>query len=187
MTSSMSTQIRFNAECFLGGRSLEGIKIAAPIPGGLRSGRQPVKLCTRPRLVGDATRLGDGGGYRVDWRFRVRRLRSGSDRRIPIEEAGTAVAGEQFAFAQLVPGLGTNTHPTACTLLVVSPGDAGAAAGSKAVETGEQIGVDELAHDLAFRLQGRQLFAHLLLALSDPFAGLVERAGKQFHSRASRG
>src|SRR5579863_2009921 len=131
------------------------------------------------RLSDNPARFGDGGAIGVDG-FGLGRLESRGDRRIPVEKAGTAVAGEKFALAELVPRLRADAHAAARALLVFGAGDAGAAGGGEAIEAGQQIGIDETAECFELPLNHGQLIVRFLLALGDAVADLVERAGEDF-------
>ncbi len=63
-----------------------------------------------------AAGAGDGRG--------LRRFRRGSHGGIPVEDAAATIAGEQLAFAELVPHLGADAHATAQALLIIDAGEA---------------------------------------------------------------
>ena len=73
----------------------------------------------------------------------------GRHRRIPVEEPAATVAGQQLPFAELVPGLGADTHAAAGALLIVDAGDAGAAGETEAVEADQRLGLDQRTKGLA--------------------------------------
>jgi hypothetical protein len=107
--------------------------------------------------------------------------------RVPVEESGATVAGEQFAFAKLVPGLGTDSYAAAGALLIFSAGNTGAAGGAEAVETGEQIGLDEGSEGFTLGSKSGLLAFNPGLAEADAFAGLVESAGERLDLEAGSG
>ena len=93
--------------------------------------------------------------------------------------AGATVAGEQFALAELVPHLGTDTHAAAGALLIVNPGEAGAAGAAEAIEADEHIGLDERAEGFALDGKLGQFAVEVGLAKGDAGAGLVEGGGER--------
>jgi hypothetical protein len=118
---------------------------------------------------------------------RGRSLWSRGHGRVPVEEAGATVAGEQFAFAKLVPGLGTDAYATAGALLIFSAGNTGAAGGAEAVEAGEQIGLDEGPEGFALGSESNLLAFNLDLAETYAFASLVESNGQRLDLEAGCG
>ena len=74
---------------------------------------------------------------------------------VPVEQPSATVAGEQLAFAELVPHLGAYAHAAANALLVVDARNPGAAAGRDAVKRVEPLGLDRLAQSFPLGVQGR--------------------------------
>ena len=106
------------------------------------------------------------------------RLGCGGHGGVPVEEAAATVAGEQFAFAELVPGLGADAHAAGGALLIFSAGEAGALGDGEAIVADEVFFVDEGAEGLAFDGQSGEFGVVLLLALGGAGADFIERAGE---------
>jgi len=117
----------------------------------------------------------------------LRGFSDGNHGRVPVEEAGATVAGEQFAFAKLVPGLGTDAYATAGALLIFSAGNTGAAGGAEAVEAGEQIDLDEGPEGFTLGSKSGLLAFNIGLAETDAFASLVESSSQRFDLEAGSG
>jgi len=73
-----------------------------------------------------------------------------SEGRVPVEQAAATVAGEQLAFAELVPDLRAHAHAASDALLVFNASQAGAARSGDAVEADEDVGLDRWAEGFAF-------------------------------------
>jgi len=119
--------------------------------------------------------------------LRLGRFGSGRHGRVPVEQPAATVAGEQFALAQLVPGLGTHAHAAAGALLVFDAGQAGAAGAGEAVVADEPFGPDERAEGLALGVERGHFGVDLLLAKRGAGAGFVQGGGEGFHLRARGG
>jgi len=125
------------------------------------------------RFTDGAANAGDG--------LRLRRFCGRGHGRIPVKNAPATVAGEHFAFAQLVPHLGADTHAAAGTLLVVDAGNAGAAGAREPVVANEPVGANEGTQGFALGIQCREFGGVFLLAFRCADAGFVEGAGEGFH------
>src|ERR1700723_2627536 len=80
-------------------------------------------------------------------------LGSRRHRRVPVKQPAAAVTSQQFAFAQLVPHLGTNPDAATHALLVFGASDAGAARCGDSVKTAEPLRRDLLAERLAIQAE----------------------------------
>ncbi len=100
---------------------------------------------------------------------------------IPVQYAPATIAGEHFAFAELVPHLRPDAHAAAGALLVVDAGDAGAAGAGEAVVADEPLSTDERTEGFALGIQGGEFGGELLLAGCGAHTGLFEGAGEGFH------
>jgi hypothetical protein len=123
--------------------------------------------------TGDCFRLGRFGGRGHGW--------------IPIEQAAAAIAGEQFAFAKLIPGLRTNTHAAAGALLVVDAGEAGAARAAEAIITHENFRLDQRAEGFALSVECDESGGVFLMAEGHAGSGCVEGGGERFNQGAGGG
>ena len=98
-----------------------------------------------------------GGAAGAGDRLGLRSFGGGGHGGIPVEDAAATVAGEQLALAELVPGLRADAHAAAGALLIFGAGQAGAAGGGEAVETGEPLGLDERPQGFALGVEGVEL------------------------------
>ena len=104
-----------------------------------------------------------------------------SHRRIPIEQAAATIARQQFAFAKLVPHLGSDTHAAAGALLVFRARQAGAARAGETVKADQRLRLNQRAQSVAFGVERGQFGGKLALAEGDADAGLVECPGQQLN------
>jgi len=107
-------------------------------------------------------------------RFGVVRHHNWRHRRVPVDVAGATIADEQFALAELVPHLRTDSHAAADALLVVNARYAGAARAAEAVEASKYIGLDEGADGFALESQLGQFAVKFGLMARDPGAGVTK-------------
>ena len=101
--------------------------------------------------------------------------------RIPVKKARTTIAGEQFAFTKLVPGLGPDAHAASRALLIFNAGKAGSPGGAEAVKAGEHLWFDVRTQSLALSEEGGLLVVDLGLTKMNTFADLVEGCGERFN------
>lgn len=126
-----------------------------------------------------ATDAGDGLG--------LRRLGRGSHGGIPVENAAATIAGEQLAFAELVPHLGANAHAAAQTLLIIDAGQARASRGVNAIKAGEPLRFNEGTQGIALDVECFNLGCEFLLPSGDARLGFLKGAGKNFNLGAGLG
>lgn len=117
----------------------------------------------------------------------LRGFGGGGHGRVPVEQAAATIAGQQFAFAELVPHLGSDAHAATCALLVFRAGEAGAAGAGEAVEANEPFRLNELTKRFAFGIERGQFGGELVLADCDAGTGFVEGGGEGFDLGASDG
>ena len=117
----------------------------------------------------------------------LRGIGDGGKGRIPVKKSGATVAGEQFAFAELIPCLGTDAHAAAGALLVFNEGNAGAAGSAEAVEAREPFRLDQGAESFTLGCEAGLLAVYLDLAKADALAGLIEDGGEQLNLGAGSG
>lgn len=116
--------------------------------------------------------------------FGIFRRRSGRHGRVPVEEAGATVAGEQLALAELVPHLGTNTHTAAGALLIVNAGQSGAARTAKTVEANKHFRLDERTEGFTLDVECGKFMIELSLAKCDAGPRVVESGNEQLNLSA---
>lgn len=107
--------------------------------------------------------------------------------RVPVNDAAATVAGEQLAFAELIPHLGPDTHAAAYALLIVDAGQTGSAGGAEAIEAGEPFGLDERAEGFALGVQSFKLSSEFPLAVSNAGAGFLVSGRLDFNLAAGPG
>jgi hypothetical protein len=112
---------------------------------------------------------------------------SGGHGRVPVEEAAATVAGEQLAFAKLVPHLGADAHAAAGTLLIFREGEAGATGAGDAVKADEVFGLDERTEGVALSVESGELGGELLVAEGGAGAGFFKGGGEGFDLGTSGG
>ena len=118
----------------------------------------------------------------------VRLLRwSGGHRRVPVEQAVATVAGEQLAFAKLVPHLGPDAHAATGALLIFNAGETSAAGGAESIKAHDPLGLDKRPDGFALGGEGGLLAGDFGLAKTDAFAGIVECGGKRLYLGAGGG
>ncbi len=130
-------------------------------------------------FAGCSACAGDGLGLRLFGR--------GSEGGIPVEDAAATVAGEQLAFAELVPHLRANTHAAAEALLIDDESEAGAAGCVDAIEADEPLGVNVGTEGIALQVEGFNLGCEFLLPSCDARLGFLKGAGKNFNLGAGLG
>ena len=114
-------------------------------------------------------------------------FRGRSHGRVPVEEAAATVAGEQLAFAELIPHLWADAHAAAGALLVIDAGETGAAGAEESIVAHKHFGLDERTEGLALSVERGQFGGMFLLAEGDAGAGLVEGNGVGFNLSAGVG
>src|SRR5580658_5542794 len=97
--------------------------------------------------------------------------------RVPVKEAAATVAGEQLAFAELIPHLWSNAHAAAGALLVVDAGETGAAGAGESIVANKYFGLDERTEGLTLGVESGQFRGMFLLAEGDAGAGLLKDSG----------
>jgi len=113
--------------------------------------------------------------------LRLRRFGCGDNRGVPIEQPAAAIAGEQLALAELIPGLRTDAHTAAGTLLILSQRDCGATRGGDAIEARQPVRIERRADGFAGGVERGELSDELLLAGCGTGADTVKFSGKELH------
>ena len=117
----------------------------------------------------------------------LRGIGDGGKGRIPVKKSGATVAGEQFAFAELIPCLGSDAHAATGALLIFNTGNARASGGAEAVEAREPFRLNEGAESITLGGEAGLLAVYLSLAKANMLASLVESSGEQLNLSAGSG
>ncbi len=111
----------------------------------------------------------------------------GGHGRVPVNDSTATVAGEQLAFANLIPNLGADTHAAASALLIIDAREASAARAAESIEAGEPFGLDERTEDFALGVEGFKLSGEFLLAEGNAGPGFLVSGGLDFDLAAGLG